>query len=126
MGILDEPDKFISKAIERGNPATAKVADKDCIAELAEIAGGPYYAPGRVEPRAMLKVSDVLARGREDLDKAIAVAGHIIGKRRGVNHAGVAGAGAGYVIANIHKSDIVVKRGTIVHLKLLEPITTVG
>src|ERR1700737_4676824 len=78
MGILDEPDKFISKAIERGNPATAKVADKDCIAELAEIAGGPYYAPGRVEPRAMLKVSDVLARGREDLDKAIAVAGHII------------------------------------------------
>jgi hypothetical protein len=30
------------------------------------------------------------------------------------------------VIATTLKSDIDVKRGTILHLKLLEPITTVG
>jgi hypothetical protein len=55
-----------------------------------------------------------------------AVAGHMIGKGRGVKHGGLAGAGAGFVIATSLKNDIVVKRGTIVHLKLLEPITTVG
>ncbi len=55
-----------------------------------------------------------------------AVAGHMLGKRRGVKHGGIVGAGAGFVIATSLKSDIVVKRGTIVHLKLLEPITTVG
>jgi len=55
-----------------------------------------------------------------------AVAGHMLGKKRGVKHGGLVGAGAGFVIATSLKSDIDVKRGTIVHLKLLEPITTVG
>jgi hypothetical protein len=55
-----------------------------------------------------------------------AVVGHIIGKKRGVAHGGIAGAGAGFVIASALKSDIVVKRGTILHLKLREAITTVG
>ncbi len=55
-----------------------------------------------------------------------AVAGHSIGKSHGVKHGGLAGAGAGFVIATTLKSDIKVKRGTILHLKLLEPITTVG
>jgi hypothetical protein len=55
-----------------------------------------------------------------------AVAGHEMGKRRGIKHGGLAGAGAGFVIATSLKSDIDVKRGTILHLKLLEPITTVG
>ncbi len=55
-----------------------------------------------------------------------AVAGHITGNKHGVKHGGVLGAGAGLALATTLKSDIVVKRGTILHLKLLEPITTVG
>ncbi len=55
-----------------------------------------------------------------------AVAGHMMAKKHGVKHGGLAGAGAGFVIATTLKSDIKVKRGTILHLKLLEPITTVG
>ena len=55
-----------------------------------------------------------------------AIAGHMLGKRHGMRHGGLIGAGAGLVLATHLKSDIDVKRGTIVHVKLLDPITTVG
>ncbi|HEV2644341.1 MAG TPA: hypothetical protein VGT98_16640 [Candidatus Elarobacter sp.] len=55
-----------------------------------------------------------------------AVAGHEMGKKHGVKHGGLMGVGTGFAIATTLKSDIDVKRGTILHLKLLEPITTVG
>ena len=55
-----------------------------------------------------------------------AVAGHMIGKKHGVKHGGLIGAGAGFVLATRLKSDIVVKRGTLLHLKLRDAITTVG
>jgi hypothetical protein len=55
-----------------------------------------------------------------------AVAGHVIGKRLGVKHGVLIGAASGYVLATARNHDIVVKRGTILHLKLRDAITTVG
>ena len=56
-----------------------------------------------------------------------AVAGHAIGKKQGVRHGALIGIGAGFMLANrLKHDDIVVKRGTILHLKLRDAITTVG
>ena len=52
-----------------------------------------------------------------------AVTGHIVAKRTGMRHGGMMGAGAGFVLATSMKSDIVVKKGTIVHLKLTRPVS---
>lgn len=52
-----------------------------------------------------------------------AVAGHMIGKRTGHAHGGLAGAAAGFALATSLKSNIDVKRGTILHLKLTQPLT---
>jgi len=51
-----------------------------------------------------------------------AVTGHIISKRTGVRHGTLAGAAAGFALATSLKSDIDVKRGTILHLKLNAPV----
>jgi hypothetical protein len=51
-----------------------------------------------------------------------AVAGHIVSKRTGVKHGTIAGAAAGFALATSMKSDIDVKRGTILHLKLNAPV----
>lgn len=50
-----------------------------------------------------------------------AVVGHMAAGRR---HGGLAGAAGGFALANGLKSDVVVKAGTIVHLKLTAPLTT--
>ncbi len=55
-----------------------------------------------------------------------AVTGHVTGKKHGMSHGGLVGAGAGIVLATSLKSDIVVKKGTLVHLKLNEPLATTG
>ncbi len=55
-----------------------------------------------------------------------AVAGHMMGKKHGMKHGGLLGGGAGLALATSLKSDIDVKRGTIVHLKLRQPVSTVG
>src|SRR5882724_12062246 len=78
VGVLHEAQEFVSEAVESSNVAATEIADENGVAELAEIASGPHDAPGRVEPRAMLEVPDVLAGGREDFNEAIAVAGHVI------------------------------------------------
>ena len=51
-----------------------------------------------------------------------AVVGHIASKRTGIKHGTIAGAAAGFALATSLKSDIDVKRGTIVHLRLNAPI----
>jgi hypothetical protein len=51
-----------------------------------------------------------------------AVTGHIVSKRTGVKHGTLAGAAAGFALATSLKSDIDVKRGTILHLKLNAPV----
>lgn len=53
-----------------------------------------------------------------------AVAGHMVGKRTGHAHGGLAGAAAGFALATSLKSNIDVKRGTILHLKLTQPLTS--
>ena len=55
-----------------------------------------------------------------------AVAGHMMAKRKGIQHGGLAGGAAGLALATSLKSDIDVKRGTIVHIKLTQPIATAG
>jgi hypothetical protein len=56
-----------------------------------------------------------------------AVAGHVVGKHHGIKHGALIGLGAGYAIASrLKNDDIVVKRGTILHLKLRDDITIVG
>lgn len=51
-----------------------------------------------------------------------AVAGHVVSKRTGVKHGTLAGAAAGFALATSLKSDIDVKRGTILHLRLNAPV----
>ncbi len=51
-----------------------------------------------------------------------AVVGHMAAKRTGLKHGGLAGAAAGFALATNLKSDIVVKRGSIVHLTLTQPL----
>lgn len=52
-----------------------------------------------------------------------AVAGHMMSKRTGVPAGTLAGAAAGFALASTMKSDIVVHRGTIVHLKAQDDVT---
>jgi len=52
-----------------------------------------------------------------------AVIGHHLAKRKGMEHGGAAGAAAGFALAASMKSDIVVKRGTLFHLKLNSDLT---
>ncbi len=51
-----------------------------------------------------------------------AVAGHMLASKRGIKHGGLAGAGAGFALASSLKSDINVKRGTIVKMKLTDDL----
>jgi hypothetical protein len=51
-----------------------------------------------------------------------AVAGHIVSKKTGHGGGTLAGAAAGFAIASSMKSDIVIKSGTIVKLKLLRDL----
>ena len=52
-----------------------------------------------------------------------AVAGHIVSKKTGVGGGTLAGAAAGFAIVSAMKSDLTIKPGTIVKLKLLHDIT---
>jgi hypothetical protein len=52
-----------------------------------------------------------------------AVAGHIVSKKTGHGGGTFAGAAAGFALASSLKSNIVVKRGTIIELKLVRPVT---
>ncbi len=47
-----------------------------------------------------------------------AVVGHHVAASRGMKHGGLAGAAGGFALATSLKSDIDVKRGTILHLRL--------
>ena len=51
-----------------------------------------------------------------------AVTGHVVSKRTGVKHGTLAGAAAGFALATSMKSDIDVKKGTIIHLRLNAPV----
>jgi len=51
-----------------------------------------------------------------------AVAGHMLASKRGVKHGGAAGAAAGFALASGLKSNIVVKRGTLLKLQLTQPL----
>ena len=51
-----------------------------------------------------------------------AVVGHVAASKMGVQHGGVAGAAAGFALVSAMKSDIVVKNGTLVKLRLLDDV----
>jgi hypothetical protein len=53
-----------------------------------------------------------------------AVTGHIVSKHTGKNGGTLAGAAAGVALVATLKDDIKVKRGTILRLRLLEPVVT--
>jgi hypothetical protein len=55
-----------------------------------------------------------------------AVAGHMLGSRAHVKHGAMAGAAAGFAIATTMKSDIVVKTGTRVEMKLSADLVKPG
>lgn len=70
VGIRQESFELVRKTIKRSDPAAAEIADENRIAELAEIASGPYDAPRRIEPVAVLQVPDVSASGSKDFDES--------------------------------------------------------
>ncbi len=51
-----------------------------------------------------------------------AVAGHVVSKKTGHGGGTLAGAAAGFALASSMKSDIVIKPGTVIQLKLLEDL----
>jgi len=51
-----------------------------------------------------------------------AVAGHVVSKKTGHGGGTFAGAAAGFALASSLKSNIVVKKGTIIELKLVRPV----
>lgn len=53
-----------------------------------------------------------------------AIAGHVAGNKMGKGHGGLLGAGAGFALASAMKSDIVLKSGTVVKLKLTSPLVS--
>ncbi|MBD5607068.1 MAG: hypothetical protein IAI48_18585 [Candidatus Eremiobacteraeota bacterium] len=55
-----------------------------------------------------------------------AVAGHMLASHNHVKHGGVAGAAAGFALATTLKSDIHVKAGTIVKMKLASDLVETG
>src|ERR1700690_4241051 len=71
--ILYEPDELVRKAVIGRDPAAAEVANQNRVAELAEVSRCPHHSPWRIQPRAMLKVTDVFAGWGEDFDEAIAI-----------------------------------------------------
>ena len=54
------------------------------------------------------------------------VAGHVLASKNGVKHGGLAGAAAGFALASTLKSDINVKKGTIVKMKLTNDVVSGG
>ena len=53
-----------------------------------------------------------------------AVMGHMAANKAGMQHGGLAGAAAGFALVSTMKSDIVVKQGTVVGLKLKDNVTS--
>src|ERR1035437_9668992 len=76
--IFHEAKELVGKAVEGGDPAAAEIADEDGVAELAEITRSPDDSPRRVEPGTVFEVPDMLARGSENFNIAIAIASNII------------------------------------------------
>jgi hypothetical protein len=87
------------------------------------------FADGRTEPIsvAMKNMSALEPKTHHLRDMGVivgsAVVGHIASKKTGVGGGTLAGAAAGFAIVSTMKSDIVIKPGTIVKLKLLRDIT---
>ncbi len=52
-----------------------------------------------------------------------AVVGHYAGKKLGVKHGGLAGAAAGFALVSTMKSNIDIKKGTLVKLRLTSDVT---
>ena len=73
--ILQETHEFVGESVKGGDPTTAEVANQNGIAKLTEITRGPNNSPGRIEPRTMLEMADVLAGWREEFNEAKTVTG---------------------------------------------------
>src|SRR5919108_1457805 len=78
IGIFQEGDEFAGEAVERGDFPASEIADEDGIAVFAEVARSPDNAPGRIHPRAVLKVANELARRSEEEHVSEPVAGNVI------------------------------------------------
>jgi hypothetical protein len=88
------------------------------------------FPSGSTEPIsvALKNVSDFEPKTHHIRDVGIiigsAVAGHIASKKLGHGGGTILGAGAGFAIVSGLKSDIVIKRGTLVRLRLLADLPT--
>lgn len=87
------------------------------------------FADGRTEPIsvALKNVSAFEPKTHHIRDMGVivgsAVTGHIVSKKTGVGGGTLAGAAAGFALVSAMKSDLTIKPGTIVKLKLLQDIT---
>jgi hypothetical protein len=87
------------------------------------------FADGRTEPIsiALKNMSAFEPRTHHIRDMGIiigsAVAGHVVSKKTHVGGGTLGGAAAGFAIVSAMKSDLTIKPGTIVKLKLLNDIT---
>jgi hypothetical protein len=86
------------------------------------------FADGRTEPIFLgvrnMSVFEPRSHHLRDMGLIVgsAVAGHIVSKKTGHGGGTLAGAAAGFAIASALKSDITIKQGTIVKLKLLQDL----
>jgi hypothetical protein len=100
-----------------GHRATMKVVLDDVV--MADGTKAPIDA-------AITSLREFDPRSHHLRDAGIVLGGAMVGHALRKRHGGLIGAGAGLLLATHLKSDIDVKRGTIVHVKLLDPVTTVG
>jgi hypothetical protein len=86
------------------------------------------FPNGQKEPVsvAVAKMSQIEPKTHHVRDIGIiiggAVAGHVVSKKTGHNGGTLAGAAAGFALASSLKSDIVIKPGTVIQLKLLQDL----
>ena len=86
------------------------------------------FPDGKKEPVsvAVAKLSQLEPKTHHIRDVGIiiggAVAGHVVSKKTGHGGGTLAGAAAGFALASSMKSDIVIKPGTIIQLKLLQDL----
>jgi hypothetical protein len=111
-------------AVVNGHVESVTPASATHKATMSIIFDGITFPNGDQEPISVVvnKMSALEPKTHHIRDVGIiigsAVAGHIVSKKTGHGGGTVAGAAAGFVLVNSLKDDIVLKKGTVVQLKL--------
>jgi hypothetical protein len=123
-GSFFHPHPQLTGAVVDGHVENVTPASATHKATMSLIFDDITFADGTKEPISVIvnKLSEVEPKTHHIRDVGLivggAVAGHIVSKKTGHGGGTLAGAAAGFALASSMKSDIEIKPGTIVQLKL--------